>query len=409
MVRIPGARVAPTDERHRVTTLELFFDLVFVFAITQVSAFMASDPTLLGAMRGFVVIALLWWAWCSYAWLGNQARADEGAVRASMVLAMGAMFVVALAIPESFADRAGGISAPVLFAVSYAFVRAVHLGFYLIAAGSDMRLRLTILATSIPVGVAVALLVTGAVLGPPYQLPLWGLALLVDYAGIYLAKSDGWRVHSAAHFAERHGLIVIVALGESIIAVGLGVADAPLSWAVVVAAALGLGIAVCLWWLYFDVVALVAESVLAHKQGAERTRLARDSYTYLHFPMVAGIVFLAVGVKKVTSYVADTAHHDLTDALSLMPLLALYGGVIAYLLGHVAFRLRNVGTINVHRMVAVVVLVVLAAISTRMPALVALGLVAGVLVALVTYEAIRFAEARAKVRGVRHEETLVDG
>lgn len=215
---------------------------------------------------------------------------------------MGGVFVVALAIPESFADRPGGLSAPVVFAVSYALVRLVHLAVYFVAAGNDGALRRTLLLTAAPVSVAAAVLVVGAVLGPPYQLPLWGLALLIDYVGVYLARSDGWRLASAAHFAERHGLIVIVALGESIVAIGVGMADSPLSWPVVVAAALGLALTVCrLWWLYFDVVAIVAERVLAGKQGADRVRLGRDSYTYLHFPMVAGVVFLAVGVTTCRS------------------------------------------------------------------------------------------------------------
>ena len=167
--------------------------------------------------------------------------------------------------------------------------------------------------TAIPVVPAAGLLVLGGALGPPAQTILWALALLVDYSGIYLAGTSGWRVHSARHFAERHELIVIVALGESLVAIGVGVSGHPLSGPVVLAATFGVAIAVALWWLYFDVVAHVAERTLAASQGEERTRLARDSYTYLHFPIVVSIIYIALGMKKVLEYVADTHHHDLTE------------------------------------------------------------------------------------------------
>ncbi len=393
-----SARVESTDESHRVTTLELFFDLVFVFAFTQVTQLMAEDPTWTGALRGLVLLALLWWAWCSYAWLGNQARADEGVVRATVVVAMAAMFVVALAIPESFDDRSGGLVAPFVLAACYTVVRLVHLACYLVAAGTDAGLRQQLLLTAVPVGAAAALLVAGGATGPPYQTGLWALALLVDYAGVWLVGSAGWRLPSPVHFAERHGLIVIVALGESLVALGVGVADQPLSAAVVVAAVLGVAITVCLWWLYFDVVAHVAEEVLSRTQGQQRSVLARDSYTYLHFPIVASVIFIALGLKKVLEYVSDTEQHDLGDALSGVPLVALYGGVAVHLLGHVAFRRRNVGSWNPHRSAAAVALLVLLPFAWQLPALASLALVAVVLAALVGYEVTRFAAARDRVR-----------
>ena len=392
------ARVRPTDEAHRVTTLELFFDLVFVFAFTQVTALMALNATPVGAVRGIVLLALLWWAWCSYAWLGNQAHADEGVVRLTVIVAMAAMFVVALAIPESFVDLEGGLFAPFVLAACYAVVRLAHLACYLVAAGDDAGLRRQLLLTAIPVSAACALLVSGGVVGPPYQTLLWASALVVDYVGIWVAGSSGWRLNSPGHFAERHGLIVIVAIGESLVALGVGVAQEPVSVAVIVAAVFGMAIAVSLWWLYFDVVAHVAESVLAKTQGEERSRLARDSYTYLHFPIVASIIFVALGLKKVLEYVADIEGHDLSDALTGVPLVALYGGVAVYLLGHVAFRWRNVHTWNPHRAFAAGALLVLIPVAWRLPALAALGLVAALLALLVCYELWRFGEARDRLR-----------
>ena len=348
-------------------------------------------------------MALLWFAWCSYAWLGNQAHADEGLVRATFVVAMVAMFVVALTIPESFADRSGGLFARVVLAGCYAVVRLAHLTCYLVAASGDPALRRQLLLTAVPVTAAAGLLTAGGAVGPPYQTALWGLALLVDYAGIWVAGTSGWRLPSPVHFAERHGLIVIVALGESLVALGVGVAEQPVSAAVVAAAILGIVVAVSLWWLYFDVVAHVAEGVLSRAQGQERSRLARDSYSYLHFPIVVSIIYLALGLKKVLEYVADTANHDLADPLTGVPLVALYGGVAVHLLGHVAFRRRNTGTWNPHRSLVAAILVLLLPIAWQLPALASLAVVAALLAGLVGYEVRRFGSARAEVRH-QHEQ-----
>ena len=391
------ARILPGDAAHGVTTLELFFDLVFVFAITQVTAFMADDLGWRGVLRGLVLLALLWWAWCSYAWLGNQAHADEGVIRGALVIAMAALFLVALAIPEAWGDEAGGISAPVVLAGALALVRLLHLGVYAVAAVGDAGLRRQLVRTAVPVATAAVLLVTGAALGGVAQTALWALALVIDYTGVYVAGTD-WRLPSPRHFAERHGLIVIIALGESIIAVGVGVGDLPLTIPTMAAALLGFAVSVALWWLYFDVVAPVAERVLSSREGTERVRLARDSYTYLHFPMIAGIIYLALGLKKVAEYVADTEHHSLVDPLTGTGLWALYGGVALYLVAHLAFRLRNVGSINRPRAVVAVVLLVAPLGAQFLPALASLALLALILGALIAFEVVHYAEARAAVR-----------
>jgi low temperature requirement protein LtrA len=374
--------VHPTDDGHRVTSFELFFDLVFVFAFTQVTQLMADDATGRGAVRGLVLMALLWFAWCSYSWLGNQARADRGVVRAAMVAAMATMFVVALTIPEAFKDFQGGLHAPFVLAACYALVRLLHLGCYLVAALDDAALRRQVLLTLIPVSGAAALLVLGGALGPPAQTAVWALALLVDYTGIYLAGASGWRVYSPAHFAERYGLIVIVALGESIVALGVGVAGKPVSWSVVAAAWLGTGTAVCLWWLYFDGVAPLAEQALDRATGIRRSMLARDAFTYLHFPIVVSIIFLALGLKKVLEYVADTTDHDLGDPLSAMPLLSLLGGVAVYLLGRAGVRLRCGAGIDVRGLMVAGLVVALAPVAASVPALAVLAALTLVLVVL---------------------------
>lgn len=391
-------QVKPTDESHTVTSLELLFDLVFVFAFTQVTQLMADNPTPTGALRGLVLLALLWWAWCSYAWLGNQANAEEGVVRLTVIVALAAMFIAALTIPESFGDLPGGLVAPFVFAACYAIVRLAHIACYFVAAGDDAGLRHQLVLTAIPVTAAAAILVAGGALGPPYQTGMWALALLVDYSGIWLAGASGWRLPSPGHFAERHGLIVIVALGESMVAIGVGVTSEPVSTAVVVASLLGIIVSVSLWWLYFDVDAHVAEDVLTSTRGEARSRLARDAYTYLHFPIVISIIFIALGLKKVLGYVADVEHHDLGDALTGTPLVALYVGITVHLLGHVAFRRRNVGSWNVHRTLVALLLLVLLPVAWHLPALASLAVVAFVLAALVGYEVWRFGQARDEVR-----------
>jgi low temperature requirement protein LtrA len=395
--------VHPTDDEHRVTALELFFDLVFVFGLTQVTALMADRTTWTGALEGLIVLALLWFAWSSYAWLGNQAKADEGVLRGALVVAMAAVLVVGLAIPQAFGEQEAGLNAALVLAVGFLVVRSVHLAVYLIAAGDDKGLRHQLMLTAVPIAGWAVLLVAGAFMDGRLRLWLWALALTVDYAGIFVSsRAGGWRLNAAGHFAERHGLIIIIAIGESIVAIGASATSLPLTTAVLVAVLLGLAISVTLWWLYFDVVAPVAERVLARAQGEERARIARDSYTYLHFPMVVGIVFLALGMKKVVNYVADTGHHDLSDRLSTVPLVALYGGVVLYLVAHIGFRLRNVHSVNVQRAVVAGLLVLLMPVAARLPALAALGVVAALLIGLIAYETTRLAEAREAVRHATH-------
>ncbi len=392
-----------TDEAHRVTTLELFFDLAFVFAITQVTQFLAEDLTWRGAGRGMVLLGLLWLAWAAFAWLGNTAKADEGLVRLSLVGGLMALFVVALAIPEAFDDSSAGLSAPLVLALAYSVLRLAHLLVYRVVAAGDSGLQRQLFRMLLPVSLASVLLVVGAL--RPHPAPWWLASLIVDAAGIYAGGVDGWRLPSPGHFAERHGLIIIVAIGESIVAIGLGVGQTPLTGIVLLAAFLGLEVSVCLWWLYFDVVALVAERVLSDLPTEQRPRLARDSYTYLHFPMVAGIVFLALGMKKVVTAVADTEHHTVSEALHGLPLYALFGGAILYLLGHIGFRLRNVQSLSRTRTTAVGVLALSLPVAAHLPAVAALGVVATVLAGLVAFEAWRYASGRDAIRHAEQDHT----
>jgi len=394
----PHIRMEAVTETARVTPLELFFDLVFVFALTQITAFMAVELTAASVLRGLLVFAMLWWCWVGYAWLGNIVRADEGVGRVAMFGAMAAMFVLALSIPEAFTDLDGGLSGPVVFALGYLAVRVLHLTILWLAAADDPGLRRQLLRFAPSVAGGTVLLLVASQLEGSAQTLVWAAALLADYVGTMLAGASGWRVRSAKHFAERHGLILIVALGESVVAIGVGVSARPISWPIVVAATLGLAVAAAIWWAYFDVVALVAERMLSRAEGEQQARLARDSYSYLHLPMIAGVVLLALGLKKVLEYVGDTAGHELTDALGPVPASALFGGVALYLLALVAFRYRNVRSLNVQRAAVAAVLLALMPVGTRIPALAALGLLATVTTALIAFEAVHFAAVRERVR-----------
>ncbi|MDQ3474860.1 MAG: low temperature requirement protein A [Actinomycetota bacterium] len=386
-------------ERATVTPLELFFDLVFVFALTQVTALMADQPSGEGVLRGMLILSVLWWCWVGYAWLGNVVRADEGVIRLAMFGAMAAMFVLALTIPESFDDLTGGLPGPVVFAVGYFVVRAAHLLLFLAVSRDDPGLRRQVLRFAPSVVLGTSFLLIASQLDGVAQTALWATALVADYVGTMLAGASGWRVNSAGHFAERHGLIVIVALGESIVSIGIGVTELPISWPIVIASALGLALSAGLWWAYFDVAALDSEHALAAADGEKRARLARDGYSYLHLPMIAGIILLSLGLKKVLGYVGGDDGHSWADPLYGVPLAALYGGVALFLLAHIGFRLRTTGIVEWPRLVAVLLLLAAIPAVVALPSLVTLAVLTALVAALVCFETLRYGDKRDKVRG----------
>ncbi len=394
----PQLRMQATTRDQTVSPLELFFDLVFVFALTQVTALMAGNITPHGLARGLLIVALLWWCWIGYAWLCNLVRADEGHLRLIMLAAMGVMFIAALAIPEAFDDLPGGLPGPVVIAVCYFLIRLIHLVLFWAVAAGDPGLRRQLVRFTPSVLGGTALLLVASQFTGGTQTALWAAALAVDYLGTFLGGASGWRVRSPGHFAERFGLIIIVALGESIVAIGVGVAKLPISWPIVVASALGLAVSSGLWWAYFDTAAIYAEHEFARAAPEKQVRLGRDAYTYMHFPMMAGIVMLALGLKKVLEYVGDTEHHELTDPLKGVPLLALFAGVAVYLLGQVGFKWLLAHELSVLRLVAAAVLLVAIPLVTKLPALGQLAVVAVTVVALIVTETILYAEKRREIR-----------
>ena len=337
---VAGAETGASESEQRVTPLELFFDLVFVLSFTQVTAKIADDPTWESLGEGLLILMAVWWAWGAYGWLTNAIDADQNANRLAMFAAMAAMLVVSLAIPEAFGDLG------LLFGCAYFFVRAMHLLLYVRntrqADDTDNLSAILRLAPGLLLGSAL-LIVAGALDGGA-RTSLWILAILIDWGTPLLFGTEEFNI-KPGHFAERHGLIVIIALGESIVAIGAG-AGFQLETGEVVAAVLAIAAVASLWWAYFDVVAIVAERRLTEAPPGEQAPLARDSYSYIHFPMIAGIVLLAVGLKK-TELAVD-------EPLKTVPAVALCGGVALYLLAHIAFRYRNVGTLNRQRGLAAV-------------------------------------------------------
>jgi low temperature requirement protein LtrA len=378
-------RMSPTlREEARVTPLELFFDLVFVLALTQCTALMADQPTWEGLAKGMLVLAVMWWAWVGYAWLTSVIEPEEGAVRLVMFAAMAGLLIVALCVPGAFTDEA------LLFAGAYGVVRIAHLALFFLTCRDDPLLRRAVFTgLTVSTGVAIGLLVLASFLDGIPQGAVWALAIAIDMGGPLFHGQDGWRL-VPGHFAERHGLIIIIALGESIVAIGIG-AEGNVTAGVVIVASLGVMVAAAMWWLYFDVVALAAERRLADAApGRERNTMARDSFSYLHLPMVAGIVLLALGLKKTLEHVEDP--------LKLVPAVALLGGTALYLVAHVAFRYRNVHSFNRHRAITAVLLVALIPVAVEVPALATVGAVAAILTLLIAYEVRRYAEARDRLR-----------
>jgi low temperature requirement protein LtrA len=389
----PSRLRAVLREEERVTPLELFFDLVFVLAITQCTAMMAADPSWQQLGRALLVLSLLWWCWVGYAWLTSVVDPEEGMVRIAMFAAMASILVVAIAVPHAFN------SAALVFAIAYGFARAGQIALFLLASRDQPALRQSVLGLAVSSSIGVALLVIASQLDGTAQAVLWCVAIAIDVTGPYLFGIEGWQL-VPGHFAERHGLIVLIALGESVVAIGTG-ARAHVDIGVVGAAVAGMAVAAAVWWLYFDVVAIVATRRLARaKPGREQNAIARDSYSYLHFPMVAGIITAAFGIKLTLEHVD---HH-----LATVPAAALFGGIALYLLGHVAFRLRNVGSFNPHRTITAAILLALIPLATHIAALTALTLLAVVLIVLIAYEAIRFADARDRVRHELAREPLVE-
>jgi low temperature requirement protein LtrA len=385
ITQTPHRRLEPRmREEERVTPLELFFDLVFVLAITQCTALMSHDTSWEGVAQGLLILGVLWWAWTAYAWLTSVVDPEEGAVRIAIFAAMAAFLIVAICVPDAFGSLA------LEFAVAYGAVRTAHIALFLLASREDPGLRHSVLGLAVSTAVGVGILVAASLFDGTAQLAIWGAALAFDLSGPYFfIDASGWRL-VPGHFAERHGLIMIIALGESIVAIGVG-AESHLTVGIAAAAVVGVALAAAMWWIYFDIVALVSAQRLERAPaGRERNELARDSYSYLHLPMVAGIVLVALALKKT---LADVDH-----PFEVVTAFALLGGVALYLLGLVAFRLRHVHTLNRHRFVLAILMFALLPLATELPALATVSIVTAILAVMIAYETRHYGEGRQQLR-----------
>jgi low temperature requirement protein LtrA len=377
------------ESEHRVTPLELFFDLVFVFGFTQVTTLLHEDPSWGGIGRSILVLSALWWAWASYAWLTNTVDAEDGLVLGVMLVAIAAMFIGALAVPEAFGAHR------LIFSVAFSIVLLAFIGLFALAGKAEAELLRAVLQVG-RIALAGALLIFAAgFVASGIRPVLWLAGLAVGLLGPLRVEVAAWHVHPA-HFAERHGLIVIIAIGEALVAIGFGARATALSAVVIVAALLGLIVAASLWLAYFDFFSGGMLQLMVGRRGEQRVVIARDVYTYLHLPMVVGIVFFAFGMRAVLAGVHGELHAPAAFCLTVGPAI--------YLLAYVAVRWRVSHTLSRGRSTATIFLLAAFPLAVVLPAFAALAFVSAVWVGLHAYELIWWRDAC----GQRRAEAISD-
>ena len=315
----PATRPEPAV---RVSTVELFFDLVFVFTITQLTALFEHRLTVLTVVQVLLMLGVIWWMYGGYAWLTNAVAPSNTYRRGLLLVGMGAFLVVALAIPHGFGAYGWA------FGVGYFVVNAVHTALFLHSGGPGAVQAMSRLA---PLNLlSASLVLAGGLLPPHWRYPLWGAAFAVQIAAPYLHPIGGFHI-SPAHFVERHGLVIIIALGESVVAIGAGASGLHLDLGLIAVAVLGLTLSYYLFWAYFGGDDERAERALSGiSDPRQRSRAALRGYGYAHYPMLFGIVLLAAGVEAVLAHPFQPLHGGQA--------LALGCGVAVFLLGDLAFR-----------------------------------------------------------------------
>ena len=371
------------EEERKTSYLELFFDLVFVFAFTQVTALILEDTSPQGFARAALVLAMVWWAWSAYAWMTNAVDVENAVTRLIMFAAMVAGFFMALAVPDAFQDEAAW------FAVAYFAVRVLQPALYLWGVRDEPETFGVLLRLTPWFVIAAFVALVGGFVDPDYRAWVWVASLVIDVIGTLTAARGDWHV-SPSHFAERFALIVIIALGESIVAIGVGTShltrDATYAISVVVAFA---GVA-ALWWAYFDFTAVAAERSLRRASGRDRSALARDIFTYFHYPLVLGVILYAVAAKK-------TLEHP-RDPLSNAGRWALGLGIALFLVGFALMRFRVIRRVAWERLAAAASILVIAVLLDGADAIVTLGVVIVILLFSIALETVRLREVRATLR-----------
>jgi low temperature requirement protein LtrA len=362
-----------TVEERRTTPVELLWDLVFVFAVTQVTALLYHHPTWSRFGESMLVLALIWWAWSAFVWAANAQATSSPTMRVTLLLAMLFIFIAGLAVPRAFSTEA------TLFAVTYAVVRFLHLALYTDASRRGNAAWSAIAGFAVTVAIGMAMLFVGSFLHGALRAALWTAAVAIDYAGpawLTRERLRGLQRVAVAHFAERYGLFVIICLGESIVAIGASAASEHLGPALIASVAFGVLVTVGMWWIYFDRVADTAEARL--REHDDPVLAAADAYSYLHLLLVAGIIIFAVGVRFGVIGAADP--------LAPSARLALCGGAALYLLGHLAFRWRILGELGYAKALVAVAMLVLFGVGGALAAWALIGILASLIGALCVVE-----------------------
>jgi low temperature requirement protein LtrA len=404
------SRLEPAAPGAKVTRLELFYDLVFVYAFLNVARVTSVSLSPSALAKGLLVLALLWFAWTTFAALGNVVRADQGVMPLIGFAIMAGIFALALTAPEAFKDDRRGLPGDLVLAASYFVVRGLQvLAFFY--AGGTLGLGRVDLWLGLPVLISSALLFVAATVPRHFlsgnaefaaRAGLWLLAIALEYVASALARVEDVVVTSAGHLAERYAQIILIAFGESIISLGTGpnlIAGLPLTWPVLAAVGLGIAIIAALWWAYSDSVAIAAEEALHRTRGAQRVRQARDAYVYLHLPMIIGIILFGLGLKKALADVGDPLVPSVGDTLHGVEGYVLSGGVTLYLLGLTAFRWRTVGGFDRFALVAIALVAIQIPIGAHIPEFQALALLALVTIGQIVVAAIRGRHPRRALRG----------
>ena len=368
---------------RRTSYLELFFDLVFIFAITQVTTLVLGDTSGGGFARSALVLAMVWWAWSAYAWMTNAIDVGSPVVRAGLLAAAAGSFLMAIALPQAYGG--GGIR----FAAPYFAVRVLNILLYVRGLRHDREHQASVKSLVPFFLLAPAVVLAGGFVDDPWRVSLWGVALGIDLLGALNAGRFVYRV-SPSHFAERYALFVIIALGESVVAIGVAAAglelDAKLAGAVAVAFA---GVA-ALWWAYFDFTAVAAERMLKRAGEAARGKLARDLFTFCHYPIVAGIILFAVAGKQTVAHPGEP--------LGGAGRFSLGAGIALFLLGFVLARYRAIRRIAWERVGAGAAILAVALAVDGLAGAPLMGVAVGLLVLALAIEAVRLREVRSSVR-----------
>lgn len=360
---------------HKVSTLELFFDLVFVYGISQVTALLADDHSAIGYVRGLLLAGLLWWAWVAYSWLGTSIRVDQGLVQLAMFVAMAAIMLLAVLMP-SFFDANRGASVAMIAAGAYVIVRIMHLVLFYVGGRDDPGISGAVIRLAGTVLIAAGLLLTGAYLGGVWQVALVAVAVLIDVIGPFLSRGQGWQL-ALGHFAERHGLIIIIALGESIFAIGIGAAGLEVSPLLLLTVLLGVAVACALWVAYFDGSAQAVEHGLERREGVQRVTSARDIYSVMHYLLVAGLILVALSMKSALK----NSGYGWQEPLAGYAALSLGAGIFLFVLGLWLMRRRSGISTSIGEWLVPALALALAVTATYLPTTVSLALAALLVIA----------------------------